>query len=347
MPRFYISDGARPGRRTPRIEYATKAGVGSDILNEAQAIARGRKLVPTEAPGIPPPPAFRYWRVRPTVLLNGTGSPIAWLLGELRMFNVSDVNVAMTATRMMSGAPAWGSLTSLNDGVLTGGVASPEHANRDCTAEWFGYDFGAPISIYRVEANNYTGSSAYSVSAFDIEGSNNGTTWELVRSGTGLPVAAGSVGIVYTTAQVEPPAYTGSLLTPINLSGPSALVIKGAEWNPAWAVFDGNVNTTWFSSGNASMTWVGYDFGASPKSVTRWKIYGSGSHWPASWVLESSNDLSNWTVVDTATNLTLTWNTRTLSTPPAAARYWRVRWTASLDSDPGNCEVGALELYGN
>jgi len=48
MSRFYISDGARPGRRSPVLDYATRVnGVGSDILNEAQAIARGRKLTPT------------------------------------------------------------------------------------------------------------------------------------------------------------------------------------------------------------------------------------------------------------------------------------------------------------
>lgn len=50
MPRFYISDGNIPGVRCPVGEYATKSGRQSDILNEAQAIQRGRKLTLTEGP---------------------------------------------------------------------------------------------------------------------------------------------------------------------------------------------------------------------------------------------------------------------------------------------------------
>jgi len=50
MPRFYISDGHAPGLRCPNGEYATRSGRTSDVLNEAQAIMRGRKLTPTEAP---------------------------------------------------------------------------------------------------------------------------------------------------------------------------------------------------------------------------------------------------------------------------------------------------------
>lgn len=52
MPRFYISDGARSGLRVPLNEYAQHSGRQSDVLNEAQAIARGRKLTPTEAPAV-------------------------------------------------------------------------------------------------------------------------------------------------------------------------------------------------------------------------------------------------------------------------------------------------------
>lgn len=50
MPRFYISDGHIPGVRCPAGEYAQHGGRRSDILNEAQAIARGRKLTATEGP---------------------------------------------------------------------------------------------------------------------------------------------------------------------------------------------------------------------------------------------------------------------------------------------------------
>lgn len=48
MSRFYINDGVRPGRRAPTAEYAKwSPGVGSCVLNEAQAIARGLKLTAT------------------------------------------------------------------------------------------------------------------------------------------------------------------------------------------------------------------------------------------------------------------------------------------------------------
>lgn len=47
MPRFYITDGARSGLRVPVDQYAQHSGRQSDVLNEAQAIARGRKLAAT------------------------------------------------------------------------------------------------------------------------------------------------------------------------------------------------------------------------------------------------------------------------------------------------------------
>lgn len=47
MPRFYINDGNVPGARCPLPEYRTKSGRQSDVLNEAQAIARGRKFTLT------------------------------------------------------------------------------------------------------------------------------------------------------------------------------------------------------------------------------------------------------------------------------------------------------------
>ena len=43
MSRFTISDSARPGTRIPGAEYRTTSGRTSDVLNEAQAIARQRK----------------------------------------------------------------------------------------------------------------------------------------------------------------------------------------------------------------------------------------------------------------------------------------------------------------
>lgn len=53
MPRFYISDGHIPGVRCPTDEYRTKSSRTSDVLNEAQAIARGRKAVKTSGPPRP------------------------------------------------------------------------------------------------------------------------------------------------------------------------------------------------------------------------------------------------------------------------------------------------------
>ena len=55
MPRFYINDGARPGPRSPVADYATsgRSVVGSDVLNEAQAIIQQRKLTPTMSSATP------------------------------------------------------------------------------------------------------------------------------------------------------------------------------------------------------------------------------------------------------------------------------------------------------
>lgn len=113
MSRFYINDGNRPGRRSPAVEYATRApGVGSDVLNEAQAIARGRKLTPTEAAVS----GFTDWRI-------SLGRPFAGAnlieMAEIEMF-IDGVNVANQATITSSQPPGWGTNTaSLVDGNKT------------------------------------------------------------------------------------------------------------------------------------------------------------------------------------------------------------------------------------
>jgi hypothetical protein len=199
MPRFYISDGARPGRRTPSIDYGTKApSVGSDILNEAQAIARGRKLTPTQGAQN----GARYWRVVARSIIVGWDNPSAnpkvWSLGELAMRNAVGVNLALTATPRASsewtasGVP----ISTLNNGLTGQGGeywGTAPAAGGDVRGEWIGYDFGAPVEITEIALHNYGNGGLYAVTAIDVEKSNDDATWALVESFTGLAVGSWSV----------------------------------------------------------------------------------------------------------------------------------------------------------
>jgi len=194
MSRFYISDGARPGRRTPASDYATKpSGVGSDILNEAQAIARGRKLAATQ-PSTPPVLPARYWRV---IARSPVHSPVlnAWFVVELAMWDGGINRALAAAPRASSSYDAFRAASNLNDGVLCSQSdtwCSAVSPLGDVSGQWIGYDFGAPVTIDQVVLHLI--GEGYNVSDVDVQSSSDDVAWNLVKSFTGLD----SAGLTHT-----------------------------------------------------------------------------------------------------------------------------------------------------
>lgn len=184
MPRFYISDGARPGRRTPATEYATKAaGVGSDVLNEAQAIARGRKLAPTMGLGFN---RFRF---------TFSGSPKAqfgWVTG-------AQGGIAACASQDGVG-------TNMFDGPFVEATAGDNWSNLPATLPnlfrnahyaigpysysptWVAVRLSTivnPKSFQMIEYTGEGGAWRYTTGTVTIDGSTDGVAWSTIKVATG------------------------------------------------------------------------------------------------------------------------------------------------------------------
>jgi hypothetical protein len=75
---------------------------------------------------------------------------------------------------------------------------------------------------------------------------------------------------------------------------------------------DGNTSTKWldFSNSGSPLSWVKFDFGSgNTKSFTGYKWYTANdeiSRDPVSWTIQGSNDGTNWTTLDTRTNISVT-----------------------------------------
>lgn len=98
--------------------------------------------------------------------------------------------------------------------------------------------------------------------------------------------------------------------------------------------------------------WITYDFGSLAMRIDTYTIMGrqfTNSNFMRSWILEGSNDNTNWDALDVRVNDTqqnlYTWGTYS-SASSQAYRYVRVRSTALDSSGNAFLGYGEIELYG-
>lgn len=123
-----------------------------------------------------------------------------------------------------------------------------------------------------------------------------------------------------------------------------------AGYPPTYA-FDNNTATFWHTENpNTLPSWIKYDFGAGvTKTIRKWTLRNrNGGEYaqqsPKNFVLQGSNDNSNWTDLDTHTNETWTQGEmKTYSFANATAyRYYRLYITAVLSG--ALCSIAEIEL---
>lgn len=101
-------------------------------------------------------------------------------------------------------------------------------------------------------------------------------------------------------------------------SGGTETASSNNAWNLPADAFDDNTATTGWANNNVLPAWLMVDFWAgNQEKITKYTLYRSSSQagsWnnnnssPKNWTFEGSNDGSNWTVLDTETNQTITTN---------------------------------------
>lgn len=148
-----------------------------------------------------------------------------------------------------------------------------------------------------------TAQSAYQWTKTDIEAMSD-ANWEASGGwSTSVNTIDWTYRLVDGTSWVWPnTSTTKATATMTSLSTPSGVVSSSPpDAANAWKAFDNDPGTLWNQTAGSTgyPGWVTYDFGSGiTKCIQRMRYHGYGSGWSVKrWVLQGSNDNSNWTTV--------------------------------------------------
>ncbi|HEY2672017.1 MAG TPA: discoidin domain-containing protein [Rugosimonospora sp.] len=285
------------------------------------------------------PPRVAHRR-RPIYLLALIAAVAALLAGYALSTSTTVANAATTL--LSQGKPATAS-SAENAGTAASAAVDGNTGTRWSSAfsdpQWLQVDLGSQATISQVVLN---WEAAYAKS-FQIQTSNDGTTWTTIYStttGTGGVQTLNVTGTgryvrVYGTVRATQYGYslwefqvygstttgTGCGTTNAALNRPASASSTENAGTPASAALDGNTGTRW-SSAASDPQWLQVDLGASTaicQVVINWETaYGK------SFQIQTSNDTSTWTTIYSTT--TGTGGVQTLNVT-GTGRYLRVYGT--------------------
>ena len=104
--------------------------------------------------------------------------------------------------------------------------------------------------------------------------------------------------------------------------------------------FDNDNNTCW--STNTGPNWLKYDFGVgATHAVMGYSLFVKSdypTYAPKTWTFEGSNNNTDWTTLDTQTNIT-TWSLKNTYTFTNAVAYRYVRWNITATNNGGGYSI--------
>lgn len=125
-------------------------------------------------------------------------------------------------------------------------------------------------------------------------------------------------------------------------TAPSGIVTESSSYmDVAWQVFDASSSSQWFVA--AYPCWVGYQF-TTPKTIRGYAILPGSSRFPKTWTLAGSNNGTDWTTVDSRTNVTLSADTMAYFVASAPASYLYYRLTVTVGTDDTYLCIKTLRL---
>lgn len=230
---------------------------------------------------------------------------------------------------------------------------------------WLQFEFGNDVR--KVAKYKITGSSSASTmapSAWEFQGTSNGTDWVTIDTQTGVafadsetkefivatPAYYKAYKIVITEAALGSSAntvieelemyevvinYSANIIPEMfGYDTPSGVVTASSEGSPAWNAFDYDPIATWISSSTEMPQWLGYQFTDGQKTITKYTISSSGDNAPRDWEFQGSNDGTEWTMVDSK-NFYFTGNFQHkefVASNPGSYSYYRLYVTATSNS---------------
>ncbi|QSF43563.1 discoidin domain-containing protein [Paenibacillus tianjinensis] len=127
---------------------------------------------------------------------------------------------------------------------------------------------------------------------------------------------------------------------------PAPFVASASSYNTVyepWKAFDKTTSTMWYV--NATSGWIKLDFGKTYKVVQYSITSASTNQTPKTWTFEGSNDNTNWTTLDTRTNITAwTENAKQTFVVSSSTEYRYFRLNISANNGNANIRIDSLDI---
>lgn len=164
----------------------------------------------------------------------------------------------------------------------------------------------------------------------------------VIAENESMEVAASTIISVYELGTTD-----NQIPTMTTNTAPSGTASGNYDNANAYKAFDNNTGTEWFSNNNAAPHILKYQF-PSAVAIGSYSIRSTTNHQPKTWTFEASNNDSDWTTLDTQTNLTLTADTEYTyyMSNMTAYTYYRINVSAGLYSDGSYCGFTHLKMNG-
>jgi predicted alpha-1,2-mannosidase len=202
-----------------------------------------------------------------------------------------------------------------------------------------------------INAPNNSMQNVY-VQSLNLDGSPYDKTYlpfDLIKNGATLDFVMGSSPSSWGTADdAVPPSITQGNLTPLpDQDAASGGTATGSGGTAVTTLFDNNSSTQVTFSSQAP--WIQYQFSGPRRKVKMYTLTsGTVAGDPKSWVLEGSNDGTNWNVLDQRSNVAFQWRLYTRAftvATPALYNYYRLEVTENTGG--ATTTLSEVELLAN
>lgn len=212
--------------------------------------------------------------------------------------------------------------------------------------QWIQYDLGAPMDIGRVDIAWYNGTQWES--AFEIQVSQDGTTWTPVFAGRSSGTTLEAEGYAFSTVTARYVRIIGhgqwngttlsswwTSITEVDIANilPVATVVASTYQSPNVPenTVDNQLGTRWSAQGDGQ--WIQYDLGA-PTAVRGVDIaWYNGNLWESAFAIAVSADGFNWVTIFDGRSSGQSTQFERYDVSPVACRYVRVighgQWNGS------------------
>ena len=128
-------------------------------------------------------------------------------------------------------------------------------------------------------------------------------------------------------------------------SGVASASTEDSAGFAAWKAMDKNTETFWNTTANTNTGWLKYQFAAA-KIICQYTIMGfvDATYSPKTWTFDGSNDNTDWTTIDTQTNIAFASNEKKTFVCANSTPYLYYRLNITVNGGAGTIAIWEWEM---